>query len=69
MAGPAAETTEKRLRLKKDNPKITTEEIALACELTSDGVFYHTKKLWQQGLLSREGGRKDGRWIVSDKKE
>lgn len=72
MAGPAAEvkenstekTTEKILLLIRENPSITTEELAAACGLTADGIFYQIRKLKQQGILTREGGRKEGRWNV-----
>ena len=73
MAGPAAamesciteKTTEKILQLVKEKPSITTEELAEACGLTSNGVFYQIKKLKQQGILIREGGRKEGQWHVN----
>ena len=57
-------TTEKILRLIEANPLITTNELAEACGLTSDGVFYQTKKLRKSGVIKREGGRKEGRWVV-----
>ena len=59
-----AETTEKILRLISERPNITTEELSQLCGLTVDGVYYHTKKLREKGLLIREGGRKEGHWIV-----
>lgn len=81
MAGPAAEvkendtekttgkttekTTEKILLLIRENPSMTTEELADACGLTADGIFYQIKKLKQRGILTREGGRKEGRWNVN----
>lgn len=57
-------TTEKILRLIIENPQITTDELAKACGLTSDGVFYQTKKLRELGFIEREGGRKEGCWKV-----
>ena len=57
-------TTEKILGFISENPKVTTEELARLCGLTPDGVYYHTKHLREKGLLIREGGRKEGYWIV-----
>jgi len=53
-------TAEKILGLISKNPKITTEELARLCGLTPDGVYYHTKRLREKGVLIREGGRKEG---------
>ncbi len=50
-----------------ENPKITTEELARVCDMTPDGVYYHTKRLREKGVLIREGGRKEGHWIVVKK--
>ncbi len=57
-------TTENILKLIIENPQITTKELAKACGLTSDGIFYHTKKLRETGYIKREGGRKEGCWKV-----
>lgn len=58
------ESPEKVLRLITANPQISTKELAEACGLTSDGVFYQTKKLRESGFIKREGGRKEDRWKV-----
>ena len=63
----AEKTTEKILSLIMENPNITTEELARVCDMTSDGVYYHTKRLREKGVLIREGGRKEGRWVVVKK--
>ena len=60
-------TTEKILSLILENPNITTEELARVCNMTPDGVYYHTKRLREKGVLIREGGRKEGHWIVVKK--
>ena len=60
-------TTEKILSLILENPNITTEELARVCDMTPDGVYYHTKRLREKGVLIREGGRKEGHWIVVKK--
>jgi|GEM_PF-3715811 len=60
-------TTEKILSLILENPNITTEELARECDMTPDGVYYHTKRLREKGVLIREGGRKEGHWVVVKK--
>ena len=50
-----------------ENPNITTEELARVCDMTPDGVYYHTKRLREKGVLIREGGRKEGHWIIVKK--
>lgn len=60
-------TTEKILNLILENPNITTEELARVCDMTPDGVYYHTKRLREKGVLIREGGRKEGHWVVVKK--
>ena len=60
-------TTEKILSLILENPNITTDELARVCDMTPDGVYYHTKRLREKGVLIREGGRKEGRWVVVKK--
>ena len=62
-----AVTTEKILSLISENPNITTEELARECGLTTDGVYYHTKRLREKGVLIREGGRKEGYWVIVKK--
>ena len=57
-------TTEKILRAIKDNPYITTKELALEFDITDDGVFYHIRKLRIAGQIQRAGGRKSGYWEV-----
>ena len=57
-------TTEKILNLISENPNVTTDELAHLCNLTPDGVYYHTKRLRDKGVLIREGGWKEGHWVV-----
>ena len=66
--GTTEKTTEKILSLIAENPRLTTEELARLCGLTPDGVYYHTKRLREKGVLIREGGRKEGSWIIVAKK-
>lgn len=57
-------TTERILKLIVADPHITMEELARECGLTPDGVYYHTKRLREQGVLVRKNGRKEGYWEV-----
>ena len=63
----AEKTTEKILSLILENPNITTEELARVFDMTPDGVYYHTKRLREKDVLIREGGRKEGHWVVVKK--
>lgn len=65
--GTTEKTTEKILGLIAENPSVTTEELARLCGLTPDGVYYHTKRLREMGLLVRKGGRKEGSWVIVKK--
>ena len=51
-----------------DNPNVTVEELARLCSLTPNGVCYNTKRLREKGVLIREGGRKEGYWVIVTKK-
>lgn len=58
-------TTETIIDSIRNNPKITTKEIAAVCKITEDGVSYHIKKLKQMGKIVRVGGsRNGGEWKV-----
>ena len=48
----------------KLNPNISQEEIAAEVGISINGVKYHIRKLRGEKLITREGGRKEGRWIV-----
>ena len=37
------------------------------CDMTPDGVYYHTKRLRENGVLIREGGRKEEHRVVVKK--
>ena len=43
------------------------KDLARVCDMTPDGVYYHTKRLRENGVLIREGGRKEGHWVVVKK--
>ncbi|KWW28448.1 MAG: divergent AAA domain-containing protein, partial [bacterium F083] len=59
-------TTEKIVRLMKENPQITNKELADACGITEDGVYWNTKKLRKNNIIRRVGGDKGGHWEVLD---
>ena len=52
----SSNTTETIIDSIRNNPKITTKEIAAVCGITEDGVSYHIKKLKQMGKIVRVGG-------------
>ena len=65
MGKTTEKTTEKIIRLIKENPHITNKELAEACGITEDGVFWNTKKLKKNNVIRRVGGDFGGHWEVS----
>lgn len=59
-------TTEKIIRLMRENPQITNKELAAACGITEDGVYWNTKKLRKNNIIRRVGGDFGGHWEVID---
>jgi ATP-dependent DNA helicase RecG len=57
-------TTEKIVRLIRENPHITNKELAAACGITEDGVYWNTKKLRKNNIIRRVGGDFGGHWEV-----
>lgn len=57
-------TTQKVLRLIAANPSVTTRELAIACDLTEDGIKWQLKKLRTTGAIRRVGPDKGGHWEV-----
>ena len=57
-------TTEKIIRLIRENPHITNKELAAACDITEDGVYWNTKKLRKNNIIRRVGGDFGGYWEV-----
>lgn len=55
-------TTEKIIRLMRENPQITNKELAAACGITEDGVYWNTKKLRKNNIIRRVGGDFGGHW-------
>ena len=48
----------------RENPQITNKELAEACGITEDGVYWNTKKLRKNNIIRRVGGDKGGHWEV-----
>ncbi len=66
-ANPLSANEQTILDLVAVNPAATQKEMAIALNLSEDGVRYHTEKLKAKGLLRREGGKKMGRWEIVQK--
>jgi len=52
------------LRLIKENPDVTTEELAGIIGITSKGVEWQTKKLKDDGIIKRVGSAKGRHWEI-----
>lgn len=50
------------------NPNITTTEMAESLSIDRRNIQANIKKLQELGLIRREGGRKNGKWIITDDK-
>ena len=57
-------TREKILRFIKENPAITTSELAEKSGLTSKGIEWNIDKMKKDGLIKRIGPDKGGHWEV-----
>ncbi len=52
------------IKLIKNNPTITVNEITEKLNSTIDSVRHYINKLKSQNLLKHEGSTKAGKWIV-----
>lgn len=50
-------------------PTITMDELGAKLRLGRSSIYQNIKQLKQQGILTREGRKKDGRWVIKDKIE
>ena len=57
-------TREKILALIKENPEITTTELAASVDLTVKGIEWQIKQLKEKGIIRRVGADKGGHWEV-----
>lgn len=48
----------------RENPQITNKELATACGITEDGVYWNTKKLRKNNIIRRVGGDFGGHWEI-----
>ena len=48
----------------KENPIITTSQIANQLNLSQRQILRHIKELTTLGIIKREGGRKTGFWVI-----
>ncbi len=57
-------TREKIIQLIRENPKITTQELAKRTSLSAKGVEWNLKNLKDEKIVQRVGGRKEGYWEI-----
>jgi ATP-dependent DNA helicase RecG len=60
-------TREKIIRMMKENPEITTEELAELAGITSKGIEWQIRKLKEEKIIKRHGSTREGRWEVQEK--
>ena len=57
-------TREKIVEAIKNNPTITSKELATLTEFMAKGIEWHLKKLQSQGIIRRVGPDKGGHWEI-----
>ena len=57
-------TIDKVFRLIKENPNITTAELAAACGLGENTIYKAVRKLREDHAIEREGGDRGGYWKI-----
>ena len=62
--GTTQKSTQKILELIKENPKVTTQEMADTLGIIRRTVTKHIKNLREQGVIKRVGPDKGGHWEV-----
>lgn len=50
--------------LMRQNPLVTTQEMSLKIGVVSRTIKRDIKDLQSKGIITREGGRKEGRWVI-----
>ncbi len=48
----------------RENPKITTQELAKRTGLSAKGVEWNLKNLKDEKIIQHVGGRKEGYWEI-----
>ena len=62
-------TREKILKLIKENPAVTTSQIAEKSGLTPKGIEWNIDKMKKDGFIKRVGPDKGGHWeVIKDDK-
>lgn len=61
-------TTTKIIELIINNPHISRQELSEIIGISINGINWHIKRLKANGILTREGGRKRGKWIINENK-
>ena len=57
------------LNLIKENPSLSANEMSQKTGMTSRTIQRDLALLHEKGILYREGGRKDGRWVIINNNE
>jgi ATP-dependent DNA helicase RecG len=60
-------TRDKIIRIVKQNPTITSKELAGQLGITEKGIEWQLRKLKELGIIRRVGPKKGGHWEVSEK--
>ena len=55
---------DKRIRMIKDNPSISSIEMANLIGINRSAISKHLKKLKEDHIIKREGPAKGGKWII-----
>ena len=56
------------VRLIQKNPRISRATMAATLHVSPSNVQYHLDRLREAGTISRRGDKRNGRWIISRKK-
>ena len=60
---------EEILKVIIDNPFYNRKELSEIFGRTEEGIGYYLKKLTKAGIIKREGAKKNGKWVVTDREE
>ena len=52
------------LKLIKENPSLSASEMSQKTGMVTRTIQRDLASLHEKGILTREGGRKDGRWVI-----
>lgn len=64
--GTQADTESKVLSILKDNPSIKISQVAVQVGVSSRQIERIFASLKKKGILSREGSKKSGNWVIND---